>query len=30
MAAWVEPECLPAFDRVVAEAARRLRSLRVD
>lgn len=30
MAAWVEPERLPPFDRVVAEVARRLRSLRLD
>ena len=30
MAAWVEPEHLPPFDRVVAEVARRLRTLRLD
>ncbi|HUQ78829.1 MAG TPA: hypothetical protein VM427_08190 [Patescibacteria group bacterium] len=30
MAAWLEPERLPPFDRVVAEVARRLRSLRLD
>ena len=30
MAAWIEPERLPPFDRVVAEVARRLRSMRLD
>lgn len=30
MAAWVDPERLPPFDRVVADVARRLRSLRLD
>ena len=30
MAAWVEPERLPPIHRVVAEVARRLRSLRLD
>ncbi|PZR63373.1 MAG: hypothetical protein DLM71_05600 [Chloroflexi bacterium] len=30
MAAWVDPESLPPFDRVVSEVARRLRSLRLD
>jgi len=30
MAAWVEPERLAPFDRVVAEVARQLRSVRLD
>lgn len=30
MAAWIDPERLPAFDQVVAQVAQRLRSLRLD